>query len=82
MGVVLISEFDLDFIVHHPFKDIVYRLQKYIQEVYMHKIMNVCNTIYEVILVGKKKQEKDNQQKNHQTHNARKEGVQPVNQKR
>ena len=60
--------------------------------------MNVCNTICEVILLGKKKQEKDNQQKNHnefnsitqkvepenqnQTHNARKEGIQPVNQKR
>ena len=98
MGVVLISEFDLDFIVHHPFKDMVYRLEKYIQEVYMYKIMNVCNTICEVILLGKKKQEKDNQQKNHnefnsitqkvepenqnQTHNARKEGIQPVNQKR
>lgn len=56
------------------------------------------NTISEVTNMDKKKQEKDNQQKNHnefnsitqkmepenqnQTHNVRKEGIQPVNQKK
>lgn len=64
----------------------------------MHNKIFQAHTIPEVIMMDKSKQEKIEEQRNHnkfncvtqkttpenqnQTHNARKEGIQPINQKR
>ena len=72
--------------------------EKHLRYILTNIILNFINTIHEVINMDKRTQEQIQEQKNHdkfnsitlnvtpenqnQTHNSRKEGIQPINQKR